>query len=185
MPIGLKRPFARIGHPFQRRKSFMTDAVVYPNAIYETKEVGVGRCSLHQLRLIDDMRGALSVGEFERDIPFTPKRYFLISGVPTRQVRGKHAHKRCHQFLICVRGSCLVLLDDGKHRREITLDRPDLGVYLPPMIWGTQHTYSADAMLLVFASEHYDSDEYIRSYDEFCALAAKARPFHEPLDQGR
>ena len=138
--------------------------------------VGVGGCSLHQLRLVDDMRGNLSVGEYQRDIPFVPKRYFLIFAVPTREVRGEHAHRLCHQFLICVRGSCRVLLDDGNYRREITLDRPDLGVYLPPMIWGTQHTYSADAMLLVFASEYYDPSEYIRSYDEFCALAAKARP---------
>ena len=153
----------------------MTDAFVHPNAIYETKEVGVGGCSLHQLRLVDDIRGNLSVGEFERDIPFPPKRYFLIFDVPTREVRGEHAHKLCHQFLICVRGSCRVLLDDGTHRREITLERPDLGVYLPPMIWGSQHSYSPDAMLLVFASEHYDPDEYIRNYEEFCALSAKAR----------
>ena len=137
---------------------------------------GVGGCSLHQLRFVDDMRGNLSVGEFQRDIPFVPKRYFLIFDVPTREVRGEHAHKLCHQFLICVRGSCRVLLDDGKYRREITLDRPDLGVYLPPMTWGTQHTYSADAMLLVFASEHYAPDDYIRNYQEFCTLAAKARP---------
>lgn len=158
----------------------MTDAFVHPNATCEIKAVGVGGCSLHQLRLVGDMRGNLSVGEFERDIPFLPKRYFLIFDVPTQEVRGEHAHKLCQQFLICVRGSCQVLLDDGKHRREITLDRPDLGVYLPPMIWGSQHSYSSDAMLLVFASEYYDPDEYIRSYDEFCALSAKARPASKP-----
>jgi len=67
-----------------------------------------------------------------------------------------------------------VLLDDGQQRREITLDRPDLGVYLPPMIWGSQHSYSPDAVLLVFASEYYDPDEFIRDYDEFRALSAKA-----------
>jgi len=138
--------------------------------------LGVGGCSLHQLRYVDDMRGNLSVGEFERDIPFTARRYFLIFDVPTREVRGEHAHRLCHQFLICVRGSCRVLLDDGEQRREVTLDRPDLGVYLPPMIWGTQHSYSSDAMLLVFASEYYDPAEYIRSYDEFRALAATVRP---------
>jgi hypothetical protein len=153
----------------------MTDAFVYPTAIYQAKEIGVGRCSLHQLRLVDDLRGNLSVGEFERDLPFTPKRYFLIFDVSAGAVRGEHAHRLCHQFLICVRGSCRVLLDDGRDRREITLDRPDLGVYLPPMIWGTQHSYSPDAMLLVFASEYYDPDEYIRDYDEFCALS-KTRP---------
>ena len=154
----------------------MTDAFVHPSATSETKQIGVGGCSLHRLRLVDDIRGNLSAGEFERDIPFTPKRYFLIFGVPAREVRGEHAHKLCHQFLICIRGSCRVLLDDGQHRHEITLDRPDLGLYLPPMIWGSQHSYSPDAMLLVFASEYYDPGEYIHGYEEFCALAAKARP---------
>jgi UDP-2-acetamido-3-amino-2,3-dideoxy-glucuronate N-acetyltransferase len=125
------------------------------------------------MRFVEDMRGNLSVGEYERDIPFVPKRYFLVFDVPTPELRGEHAHKLCHQFMVCVRGSCRVLLDDGTYRREITLDRPDLGVYVPAMIWGTQHSYSPDAMLLVFASEYYDPDEYIRSYDEFCALAAR------------
>ncbi len=135
--------------------------------------LGVGGCSLHQLRFVNDMRGNLSVGEYQRDIPFVPKRYFLVFDVPTPEVRGEHAHRLCHQFLICIRGSCRVLLDDGKYRREVTLDRPDLGVYVPAMVWGTQHSYSPDAMLLVFASEYYDPDGYIRSYDEF--LATKAR----------
>jgi hypothetical protein len=132
----------------------------------------VARCSLHRLRLMTDARGDLSVGEFERDIPFAPKRYFLVFNVPEGEARGNHAHKLCHQFLICVRGSCHLRLDDGQHRRELTLDRPDLGVYLPPMIWGVQHTYSADAALLVFASEFYDADDYIRSYEQFCELKA-------------
>jgi hypothetical protein len=139
-------------------------------------DIGVGGATLHQLRFVEDMRGNLSVGEYERDIPFVPKRYFLVFDVPTPEVRGEHSHKSCHQFLICIRGSCRVALDDGHHRREITLDQPDLGVHVPPMIWSTQHSYSPDAVLLAFASEYYDSDEYIRSYDEFCALAAKARP---------
>lgn len=60
-----------------------------------------------------------------------------------------------------------------------------LGVYLTPMIWGAQLAYSADAMLLFFASEYYDPDEYVCSYDQFCALVAKARLFHKPLDHGR
>jgi UDP-2-acetamido-3-amino-2,3-dideoxy-glucuronate N-acetyltransferase len=118
------------------------------------------------------MRGNLSVGEFARDIPFSPKRYFLIFDVPNREVRGEHAHKLCQQFLVCVRGSCRVLLDDGQHRREVTLDRVDLGIYMPAMVWGNQHAYSTDAMLLVFASEYYDANDYIRNYDEFRALSA-------------
>lgn len=136
--------------------------------------LGVGKAALHQLRFVEDMRGNLSVGEYQRDVPFMPKRYFLVFDVPTPEVRGEHAHRLCHQFLICIRGSCRILIDDGRHRRELTLNHPDLGLYLPPMIWGTQHSYSPDAILLVFASEYYDPDDYIRNYNEFCTLAAKA-----------
>lgn len=126
--------------------------------------------SLHELPYIEDMRGSLSVGEFDRSIPFLPKRYFLVFDVPSREIRGEHAHRTCHQFLICVKGSCMVVADDGKHRREFLLDRPNLGVYLPAMTWGTQYKYSSDAVLLVFASDYYDPDDYIRDYSEFEAL---------------
>jgi acetyltransferase-like isoleucine patch superfamily enzyme len=136
------------------------------------KRLGVGDATLHVLKLVRDMRGDLSVGEFNHDIPFTPKRYFTVFGVPTQEVRGEHAHKVCHQFLVCVRGSCKVLLDDGTNRNEVNLDRPELGVYMPPMIWGTQYRYSSDAVLLVFASHPYASDDYIRTYDEFLAAVA-------------
>jgi len=129
--------------------------------------LGVGASALHELLLVKDIRGALSVGEFEQHVPFVPRRYFLVFDVPSREVRGEHAHKVCAQFLICVHGSCSVLLDDGSQRREVRLDRPDLGVYMPPMIWGTQYRYSPDAVLLVFASHAYDPGDYIRTYDEY------------------
>lgn len=131
---------------------------------------GVGGVTLHELPHIEDMRGSLSVGEFERSVPFLPKRYFLVFDVPSREIRGEHAHRRCLQFLICVRGSCTVVADDGKNRCEYVLDRPNLGIYLPAMVWGTQYKYSDDAVLLVFASDYYDAGDYIRNYSEFEAL---------------
>jgi acetyltransferase-like isoleucine patch superfamily enzyme len=134
--------------------------------------LGVGTASLHELRVTKDLRGELSVGEFERELPFAPKRYFLVFNVPSREIRGEHAHRKCDQFLICVRGSCGILLDDGNNRRELTLDRPSHGVYMPAMIWGTQYRYSPDAVLLVFASHYYDPDDYIRSYDEFRGIVS-------------
>lgn len=126
--------------------------------------------SLHELPYIEDMRGDLSVGEFGRSIPFFPKRYFLVFDVPNREIRGEHAHRTCHQFLICVKGSCMVVADDGKNRREFLIDRPNLGVYLPAMTWGIQYKYSSDAVLVVFASDYYDPNDYIRDYSEFEAL---------------
>jgi dTDP-4-dehydrorhamnose 3,5-epimerase-like enzyme len=113
------------------------------------------------------MRGCLSVGEFEREIPFIPQRYFLVYDVPTAETRGEHAHLKCHQFLIAVKGSVHVVADDGNVREEFVLDRNNLGLHLPPMTWGIQYRYSHDAVLLVFASDYYDPDDYIRDYDKF------------------
>lgn len=134
-----------------------------------------GGARLHRMPRFMDLRGSLSVGEFERDLPFAPRRYFLVFGVPSRETRGEHAHRECHQFLVCVHGSVRVLVDDGRRRREFGLDAPDLGLHLPPMTWGTQYRYSADAVLLVFASHAYDPADYIRSYDEFLAEAEARR----------
>jgi len=122
---------------------------------------------IYRFPWVHDPRGDLTVGELEGDFPFRPKRYFIISGVPSGEIRGEHAHKVCHQFLMCAYGQCSVTVDDGSKRLEIQLDKPSVGIHLPPMIWGRQWQYSADAALLVFASELYDPADYIREYDEF------------------
>lgn len=130
--------------------------------------------TLHRLNYYNDVRGNLSVGEFQREIPFDAKRYFLVYGVPSAETRGEHAHHECHQFLICVNGSCAVVADDGRKRQEFLLDSPDIGIHLPPMTWGIQYKYSADAVLLVFASHFYSGADYVRDYAEFLALAGSA-----------
>lgn len=116
---------------------------------------------------IKDLRGNLSAREVERGLPFAPLRTFLIFDVPTKEVRGEHAHRRCCQFLVCVKGSVRVLCDDGEHRQDYLLDSSEVGLYLPPMVWGVQYHYSQDALLLVYASEKYDPDDYIRDYEQF------------------
>ena len=133
---------------------------------------------LYRLPQFRDIRGALTAAEFGRDLPFVPRRHFIVHGVPSQETRGEHAHRRCHQFLVCVHGSVRVLADDGRQRQEFVLDAPGLGLYLPAMVWGTQHRYSSDAVLLVFASDPYEADDYIRSYDAFLAELAGggARP---------
>ena len=128
--------------------------------------------TLHHFPVIPDLRGNLTVGDFQRQIPFEPRRYFIVFGVPSREVRGEHAHRECHQFLLCLRGSCSVVADDGQQRVEVLLDAPQRGLYLPPMTWGIQYKYSSDAMLMVFASHHYDAADYIREYDEFLEAIA-------------
>ncbi len=129
--------------------------------------IGVGQAALYRMPLITDLRGSLTVGEFEQGLPFLPKRYFIVFAVPSEELRGEHAHRQCEQFLVCVQGSCRALLDDGVARREVILDQPSLGLYMPPLIWGTQYRYTRDAVLLVFASHSYDSADYIRTYGEF------------------
>jgi UDP-2-acetamido-3-amino-2,3-dideoxy-glucuronate N-acetyltransferase len=126
--------------------------------------------TLRRLKQVRDLRGNLSAGEFTRDIPFAAKRYFLVYDVPSLETRGEHAHRTCHQFLTCVRGSCAVVADDGNRRQEFKLDSADLGIHLPPLVWGIQYKYSADAVLLVFASEHYDAGDYVRSYEQFLEI---------------
>ena len=133
--------------------------------------VGVGAVTLHRHRLVRDPRGDLVFGEFPKDIPFEAKRYFIVFGVPNEKTRGEHAHRACKQYLICVRGSCAVVVDDARSRCEVLLDAPELGIYLPPMTWGIQYKYSADAVLLVFTSEYYDGADYIRHYPDFLAEA--------------
>lgn len=121
----------------------------------------------HRFPVKLDIRGTLTAGEFDTHIPFAPKRYFMVFDVPSKETRGEHAHRVCHQLLICVRGSCTVLADDGDNRVEVALDSSDKGIYLPPMVWSVQYKYSEDAVLLVFASHHYDAADYIRDYSEF------------------
>ena len=137
--------------------------------------IGVGEVTLHRCKLVRDPRGDLSVGEFPQDIPFDPKRFFLVFNVPSEKTRGEHAHHHCHQFLICVKGSCSVVVDDGLSRCEVKLDSPDLGIHLPPLTWGIQYKYSTDAVLLVFTSDYYDVSDYIRNYSDFVAITTDKR----------
>ena len=136
-------------------------------------DVGVSGVKVLDLPFVEDMRGNLSFAQYSDHLPFMPKRYFLVFDVPSKDVRGEHAHRKLQQLLICVKGSLSVVVDDGRQRAEVVLDRPSLGLYLPPMVWGIQYKYTADAVLLVLASDGYDAGDYIRDYEEFMRLVAK------------
>jgi len=143
-----------------------------PASVEPTHVRGV---TVHQFPIVPDMRGNLTVGEFERQIPFTPRRYFMVFGVPSREIRGEHAHRQCHQFLICLRGSCSVVADDGERKVEVELNAPNRGLYLPPMTWGIQYKHTPDALLMVFASDYYDASDYIRDYADFLQAVQTTR----------
>lgn len=142
--------------------------------VVNAQQTSVKGVTLHDIHKVQDERGNLSMGEFGRNIPFMVSRYFLVYAVPAGEIRGDHAHFKCHQFLIAVNGSISVVADDGVNREKFVLDRADKGLYLPPMTWGVQYEYSKDAVLLVLASDYYDNEDYIRNYDEFIAHIALA-----------
>ncbi len=136
--------------------------------------VMVGGSRLVTLPKISDPRGQLSFAEVEQALPFLPARYFLVFGVPNRKVRGEHAHRTLQQFLVCVHGSCAVRLFDGERGEEVVLNRPEMGLFVPAMVWTTQYKYSADAVLMVLASDVYREKDYIRDLDDY--LAAVSSP---------
>src|SRR5215470_2790865 len=123
--------------------------------------------TIHRLPLITDIRGNLSVGEIGQGLPFIPQRYFVIFDVPSPETRGEHAHRTLHQFFVCLRGDCSLVVDDGERRADLLMNSPAVGVHVSPMVWSVQYKFSGDALLLVLASDKYDPDDYIRDYDEF------------------
>lgn len=125
---------------------------------------------VHRLARHHDLRGDLYSAEVGGGLPFEPLRLFVVRDVPSHDVRGQHAHRTVHQFLVCLAGECTLAVDDGRQRLEIRLDSPAIGVHLEPMVWAAQQGFSPDAVLLVLASGRYDADEYIRDYREFLAL---------------
>jgi len=139
---------------------------------YNLKDLPVEGAKIYRMKRVTDIRGSLSVGSFEAEVPFRPSRYFMVFDVPGPEVRGQHAHLVCEQFLVCIRGNVQLMLDDGKKRCRLSLNAPEMGVYIPPRIWAVQYKYSHDAVLLVFASHAYDPLDYIRDYSKFLELVS-------------
>lgn len=137
--------------------------------------LGIAGTRLVKQRTIVERRGRLTVGQTGDGLPFLPRRYFVISEVPEMDIRGEHAHRRLHQFLVCLAGSVIVDVDDGARRATVVLDSPEAGVHIPPMVWASQHDYTRDAVLLVMASAEYDAADYIRDHAEFLAAVNAGR----------
>ena len=177
--VAVGNPATIVGYVDSHEREVNQPVVTGKSTTHAANGTTVSGVHLHELPLIHDMRGDLSVGEFERSVPFQPLRYFLVLDVPSREIRGEHAHRKCDQFMLCIKGSCSVVADDGVHRHEFLLDRPNLGLLVPAGVWATQYKYSSDAVLLVFASAYYDPSDYIRNYDEFRAWVSDVRPPNE------
>jgi dTDP-4-dehydrorhamnose 3,5-epimerase-like enzyme len=127
-------------------------------------------CSIINLpKTGEDMRGSLSFVEATQHVPFAIERAYYLYDVPGGVERGGHAHKDLQQLIVALSGSFEVLLDDGKQRRSVRLDRPYNGLYLPTMIWRELINFSSGAVLFVLASNAYSEDDYYREYAEFKA----------------
>lgn len=114
-----------------------------------------------------DDRGSLVALEEFNDIPFQIKRVYYMYDTKEGVRRGFHAHKSLEQILICIHGSCKVLLDNGSEKKNIYLEKPYEGLYIPNNMWREMYDFSPDAVLMVLASDIYREEDYIRDYDEF------------------
>lgn len=114
-----------------------------------------------------DERGQLVALEELKDIPFQIKRVYYMYDTGKGVRRGFHAHKSLEQILVCIHGSCKILLDDGEEKKVVYLEKPYEGLYVSNMMWREMFDFSSDAVLMVLASEYYDENDYIRDYDEF------------------
>jgi hypothetical protein len=136
----------------------------------QNKYPSVYDCSLVTLPSIKNRAGNITPVHNSVEVPFDIKRVFYLYDIPGGESRGAHAHKQCHQFIIAAGGSFEILLDDGKIQRIVQLNRPYMGLHIPPMIWASEVNFSSGAICLVFASELYAEDDYLRNYEQYLEL---------------
>lgn len=131
------------------------------------KRTNIWDCSLLTFPRIQTKSGAITALNNLEEVPFSVERVFFLYDIPGGESRGAHAHKQCHQILIAASGAFEVLLDDGKLKRQVLLNRPYLGLHIPPGIWAAEVNFSSGAICLVLASHIYDENDYIRNYEKY------------------
>lgn len=130
-------------------------------------KLSVFDCSVIELRKISFDEGNLTVVENDSNFPFNVNRVFYLFDIAGGESRGAHAHVECHQFLIAASGSFEVLVDDGKYKRQVFLNRPNIGLHIPPGIWASELNFSSGAICLVLASHTYNESDYVRDYESY------------------
>ena len=123
--------------------------------------------NLVDFKVRGDHSGKLVALEKGQDLPFDVKRVYYIWGNDKEALRGKHAHRKLEQMIVCTSGSCDFILDNGKKRETVHLDNPAQGLHIKHNIWREFTNFSEDCVVMVLASEYYDEADYIRNYDEF------------------
>jgi hypothetical protein len=134
------------------------------------RQLSVYDCSVIVLPKVTNRSGNITALQSNIELPFTIQRAFYLYDVPGGESRGAHAHKQCHQFLVALSGSFEVLLDDGRTKRLVQLNRPYFGLHIPPIIWASEINFSSGSICLVLTSEKYSELDYIRNYEEFIAF---------------
>lgn len=124
-------------------------------------------CSVIELSKIHNRSGNITVVENQKEIPFDVKRIYYLYDVPGGETRGGHAHRDLQQLVVAASGSFDVLLDDGKVKKTVTLNRPNFGLYIIPGIWRELVNFSSGSVLTVLASMKYSEDDYIRNYSDY------------------
>lgn len=131
-------------------------------------KISVYDCSIIELPKIQNIAGNITVIDNTKCVlPFELKRVFYLYDIPGGESRGAHAHKECHQFLIAASGAFEIFLDDGNIKRQVLLNRPFMGLHIPPGIWASEENFSSGAICLVLVSHSYNVDDYIRVYDNY------------------
>lgn len=127
----------------------------------------VSDCSIVNMQKFQTNAGNITVAENDYNIPFEVKRIYYLYDVPGGESRGGHAHYKLEQYILAASGSFDVLLDDGKNKKKITLNRPYLALHIVPGLWRELNNFSSGSVCLVLASHLYDEKDYIREYDTY------------------
>jgi hypothetical protein len=131
------------------------------------KMITVYDCSIIEMPRIENEAGNITPVQGTENLPFEVKRVFYLYDIPGGEARGAHAHKECHQFLIAAGGSFEIMLDDGRNKRTVLLNRPYYGLHIPPGIWAAEQGFSSGSTCLVLASHKYNEADYIREYQMY------------------
>ena len=132
----------------------------------------IQHCRLIDIPKIKDHRGNLAVVE-NGILPFKMQRVYYLFDVPAGAYRGGHAHKEQMEFLIAISGSFQVILDDGKQKKSVMLNRPDQGLLIPTGIWRELQDFSQGSVCLVLNSDKFSESDYIRDYEKFRLLKSR------------
>ena len=133
-------------------------------------ETMLSDCNLFDIKSFSDERGELSVLQEDEGVPFSIKRIYYLYETKVTHVRGVHAHHKLEQVIVALRGKFEIKLDDGKRSKIVVLDKPNLGLYICPMIWREVASLDNNGICMVLASRKYEEEDYIHDYKDFISL---------------